>query len=179
MKLQIYNGKSWVEFGRNGVDSYVPIKGVDYFTLQEIETFKKEILSSITLPETDLSVSQELVKKIIQVMHTLPEKDKLEVSKGIRNAQSFIYKGTKYGMEEMMHGGGSSSSGSTLTAETPTGTVDDSNQTFTVAHTPLYIVVNGGQYTAGQGIFASYVAPTITLNAPVGSTGFIQSFYNS
>lgn len=73
-------------------------------------------------------------------------------------------------------GGGS---GSTLTPETPTGTVDDSNVTFTVTHTPLYIDVNGSQYRVGQGMFATYGAGTITLTAPVGSTGFITSWYNA
>lgn len=73
-------------------------------------------------------------------------------------------------------GGGS---GSTLTQETPVGTVDDSNVTFTVTNTPLYLVVNGGQYAAGQGMYASFLAGTITLSAPVGSTGFITSYYNA
>lgn len=71
------------------------------------------------------------------------------------------------------------SAGSTLTVETPTGTVDDSNVTFTVAHTPLFIVVNGGIYVAGTGIYTSYVAGTITLASPVGTGGFIRSFYNA
>lgn len=69
-------------------------------------------------------------------------------------------------------------SGSQLTAETPTGTVDDSNVTFTVVHQPLYIVVNGAQYTVGTGLYSSYVAGTITLSSPVGTGGFIVSFYN-
>lgn len=73
----------------------------------------------------------------------------------------------------------SSGGGSTLTPETPVGNVDDSNVTFTVTHTPLYIVVNGSEYRVGQGMFATYVAGTITLTAPVGSTGFITSWYNA
>ena len=65
----------------------------------------------------------------------------------------------------------------TLTAETPNGTVDDSNTSFTVSNTPLFVVVNGGTYQAGQGIFASYAGGTITLNSPVGAGGFITSYY--
>ncbi len=66
-----------------------------------------------------------------------------------------------------------------LTPETPIGAVNDSNVTFTVVNTPVFIVVNGGVYTAGLGIFSSYVAPTITLSSPVGTGGFIASFYNA
>ncbi len=72
-----------------------------------------------------------------------------------------------------------SGGGTTLTVENPTGTVDDSNVTFTVTHQPLYIVVNGAQYTVGTGTYTSYLAGTITLSSPVGVGGFITSFYNA
>lgn len=71
-------------------------------------------------------------------------------------------------------GGGS---GSTLTFETPGGTVNDSNTTFTVVNQPLYIVVNGAQYFAGVGY--TYTPGQIDLNFPVGQNGFIRSAYNS
>lgn len=74
-------------------------------------------------------------------------------------------------------GSGVGGGGSTLQFETPIGAVDDSNVTFTVVHTPLFIIVNGGAYTAGTGVFTSYVAPTITLSSPVGVGGFILSAY--
>jgi hypothetical protein len=61
--------------------------------------------------------------------------------------------------------------------ETPTGTVNDTNLTFTVANTPLYIIVNGLIYFSGTGVFVSYAAGTITLNTPVGTGGFIRSAY--
>lgn len=70
-----------------------------------------------------------------------------------------------------------SGAGGTLNSEVPTGTVNDTNMTFTVANTPAYIVVNGLAYQAGEGIFTSYSTPTITLNTPVGSGGFIRSYY--
>jgi len=65
--------------------------------------------------------------------------------------------------------------GTGLTIETPTGTVDDSNTTFTVANEPKYIVVNGAQYFSGAGY--SYAGGTITLDNPVGTGGFIRSVY--
>lgn len=61
--------------------------------------------------------------------------------------------------------------------ETPTGAVNDTNTTFTVLNTPVYINVNGLIYTEGNGIYTSYAGGTITLNTPVGSGGFIISAY--
>lgn len=69
------------------------------------------------------------------------------------------------------------SGGGGVSFETPVGDVNDTNMTFTVTNTPKYINVNGLIYTVGNGIFTSYVAPTITLNTPVGTGGFIQSAY--
>lgn len=65
--------------------------------------------------------------------------------------------------------------GTGISVETPTGTVDDSNVTFTVGNTPKYIVVNGAQYFSGAGY--SYAGGTITLDNPVGTGGFIRSIY--
>lgn len=65
--------------------------------------------------------------------------------------------------------------GSGISVETPTGTVDDSNVTFTVANTPLYVVINGAQYFDGAGY--SYAGGTITLDNPVGTGGVIRSIY--
>lgn len=70
-------------------------------------------------------------------------------------------------------------SGRTLTVENPTGTVNDSNVTFTVVNQPLYIVVNGAQYVVGTGTYVSYSGGTITLSSAVGTGGFIRSFYNA
>lgn len=61
----------------------------------------------------DIPVSPEFVREIVKQMHLLPENDKLEISKGIRNAESFIFAGTRYKTAEMMHGAGSSTGNST------------------------------------------------------------------
>ncbi len=138
-----------------------------------IEEVVARILAALKVPEIDV---EEAVKQVIEKI----QKEKLIDVSHIRNFQSFVYKGTKYQVEELMHGGASSSaSGSTLTSETPTGAIDDSNVTFTVVHQPLYIIVNGAQYTVGTGLYASYLAGTITLTSAVGTGGFITSFYNS
>lgn len=82
-------------------------------------------------------------------------------------------------MEVVQPSGSGGGGGSTLNFETPIGAVDDSNTTFTVVHTPFFIIVNGAAYTVGNGTFASYAAPTITLSSPVGVGGFILSAYQS
>lgn len=71
----------------------------------------------------------------------------------------------------------SGSGGTSLASETPAGLVNDSNTSFTVAHAPVFIAVNGGIYQAGQGIFTSYAGGIITLAAAVGTGGFITSYY--
>lgn len=145
-----------------GEDGFTPIKGVDYKDgidghtptkdelLELIKPLIPKLPDSKTIPKTEivreeLTVTEQLVKDIIKMMHKLPESDKLEVSKGIRNAQSFIYKGTKYGVEELMHGGGSSSSSSSGYQVPTSGVVNGSNQVFVWATAPSVIVVDQGR----------------------------------
>lgn len=73
--------------------------------------------------------------------------------------------------------GGSGGGGGSLDFETPTGTVDDSNVTFDVTETPLYLVINGAQYF--EGVHYSLAGLTITLNNPVGTGGFIRSAFGT
>lgn len=67
--------------------------------------------------------------------------------------------------------------GGSLSVETPSGTVNDSNTTFTVANEPFFINVNGAIYQVGTGLYQSYAGGTITLSSPVGTGGFIRSYY--
>lgn len=64
--------------------------------------------------------------------------------------------------------------GGALTLVTVTGTVNDSNVTFTSASQPTILVINGGVYrTTGGSITWTYLAGTITLSVAVGSGGSI------
>lgn len=156
--------------GRHGRDGETPIKGQHYLTKTEIDGIKQEIVSSIRFPEQEkiqlpkpLEVDQEFVKKIVQIMHSLPENDKLEVSKGIRNSQSFIFGNKKYQVSELMHGGGSSTGG-TSTPLAPTGIVNGSNQIFGVTAPPSSVVSDGITYFPGAGFL--YSNNQITLDVP-------------
>lgn len=82
-------------------------------------------------------------------------------------------------MEITQPGLSSGQAGKTLTKEVPVGTINDSNTTFTVMNTPLFIDVNGAIYAEGTGIYTSYIAGVITLSSAVGVGGFILSYYNA
>lgn len=70
--------------------------------------------------------------------------------------------------------------GGGLSKETPVGTIDNANVTFTVNNVPFFINVNGAIYNVGDGQYASLTPGTpntITLTNPVGTGGFIKSYY--
>lgn len=110
----------------------------------------KEIPITLPAPEPiiiqkEFEITPDVVKEIIKVMHSLPENDKFEVSKGIRNASSFIYGGNKYGTHELMHGGANSTtSGTSVFGEVVAG----SGTSWTLANTPTSGTVR--LYTNGQ-----------------------------
>lgn len=175
----------------------MPKKGVDYLTDKEEKALLRKVTKAVLSEVEDkLAVSENKLEKsfterfkafkkqlgdsirewvlgngepIARALERLKGQDRLD-AKAIKNIP-------------LGGGGGGGSSvvvgGFTLTAETPTGTVNDSNTSFTVSHEPLYIVVNGAQYTVGDGIYTSYAAGTITLSSAVGVGGFIKSFYNA
>lgn len=74
---------------------------------------------------------------------------------------------------------------STLTQETPTGTVDGSNNVFTVLNTPVFVVVDGqtrplvASINDINGNGFTYSAGTLTVNSLVPPVSFIRSYYNS
>lgn len=64
-----------------------------------------------------------------------------------------------------------SSGGGSLAVLAATGTVDDSNLTFTFASTPTVVVVNGAVYADGYGV--TIIGLSAVINNPVGTGGFI------
>ncbi len=136
-----------------GADGYTPKRGVDYFTKEDIDALKKELLDP------------EHIKEIITQMKKLPEAHRLEIS-DIRNYQSFIFNGKKYGVHEMMHGGASSSSGTSFTYNE---VVAGSGTSFTLAATPT----TGTVTLFGNGQFL-----TPTTDYSISGTGIttINSF---
>lgn len=67
-------------------------------------------------------------------------------------------------------------SSSGLSVLTVTGTIDDSNLTFSCASTPLLVIINGISYNGSTGsITWTYVGTTLTLSAPIGTGGDIYA----
>jgi hypothetical protein len=63
--------------------------------------------------------------------------------------------------------------GGGYTVETPTGSVNGSNKTFTVTADPVYVVIDGITYFDGDG----YTLAGTTITTIVAPTGFIRSFH--
>lgn len=128
---------------------------------------------------------KELAKATVEEIKNLKGNERMDISH-IRNGErlaALAQKSASGGFDmndQRWHGGGSSGgNGTTLHLEIPVGTIDDTNVTFTVNNQPLFINVNGGQYTVGKGMYQSYSLGTIQLSSPVGTGGFILSFYQS
>lgn len=67
----------------------------------------------------------------------------------------------------------SASGNASISPITVTGTVDDSNTSFTAATTPTIVIVNGASYIHGAGCTIS--GTSITLDNPVGTGGSIYA----
>ncbi len=67
----------------------------------------------------------------------------------------------------------SDSGGTGFTKETPVGSVDSSNTSFTVTHEPNYVVADGITYFDGAGY--TYSALTVTMDSPPSQ--YIRSYY--
>jgi hypothetical protein len=87
---------------------------------------------------------------------------------GITNGQTLVWNSTSGKFEAGSGGGGGS-----LTVETPTGTVNGTNVTFTVTTTPKWIVADNTPYYAGWGY--SIVGLTVTME--LAPNNFIRSHY--
>lgn len=70
---------------------------------------------------------------------------------------------------------GTGGGGGGVNVETPVGTVDGSNNVFTVSHTPKFVVVDSSSYF--ETLHYTYSAPTITMNVLLAPTQFIRSIY--
>ena len=71
----------------------------------------------------------------------------------------------------------STAGGATVTKETPTGTIDGSNNIFTVSNEPVFVEVDGLLRVAGYGY--TYAGGTITVDPLAPPLQSIVSFYNA
>lgn len=69
-------------------------------------------------------------------------------------------------------------SGATLTEETPTGTIDGSNNIFNVGHTPVFLEIDGKLRTEGYGYTYDSGTGDITVDPLIAPVQSILSFWN-
>lgn len=171
---------------KDGKDGLTPIKGIDYLTKEEIESVKQEIKSDLgnLIKQTDPE----------ELLHLFTQKGKKLSIKHIDGLEQTISAFSNQLGRGYLHGGGvpslTAGAGITLTSKsdggytvstsasgsviTMTGTIDDSNVTFTCSTQPSEMVINGVSYlTTGGAITWTYLAGTITLSVPVGTNGTI------
>ncbi len=121
------------------------------------------------LEKPTVEITSEVVKQIIQVMYSLPETDKLEVSKGIRNAASFIYNNTKYKISEFMHGGSAASTGTAVYNEIVSGSGTSWNLDNTPNSRTLQLYANGQRLTIDVDYTLNLTAITTMSSWEAGS----------
>ena len=165
-------------------DGVTPKKGVDYFDGEPGTNGSPDMPLDIAkkLNTLDGEVDKKVIKGLTEEL--------AGISASIRSVAARSKKQIAGGGDVVVAGanvtitrtaGGKRSiaatAGGGVSWEIPVGTVDDSNTTFTVANEPAFILVNGGIYRVGNGIYASYAGGTITLASPIGTGGFIVSAY--
>lgn len=147
-----------------GDSGYTPIKGKDYF--DGIPGFPGQP-GEKGEPGKDGSTDAPI--QIASKLNELKEKVEIEVIKGLKKKLEEL--------DKMARGGGGRLLGGVLNVgvrvETPLGTVNGINSSFTVFKTPKWICVDGVNYFENNGYTISGKKLTLSV-APVG---FIRSFY--
>lgn len=135
-----------------------------------LEDIKAQILSQIEVPKApeSLVVNEAMVREIVKIMHTLPEADKLEVSKGIRNASSFIFNKTKYQTSELMHGGGSSTGGASSAVLDLSSQCNGTNKVFTINAFTTILSLIGSDSPIIYRPLIDFTATGVTLTLSAG-----------
>lgn len=152
------------EPGMNGEDGISP----------NIEEIVQAVLPRLPSPkdgEPGTSGKDADEDKILDKLIKRLQKEKpLDISH-IRNAQTFMKDGIKYKIEELMKGGGTTTGGSGLNyIALVSGSIDNTNTTFTFAKTPTIIVVNGSSYINGAGVTITGTTGVIASPAGVGGS---------
>lgn len=173
------NGKDGRD-GRDGIDGKDGIDGLDGLNgspdtgeqiIDKINTnnsAKKILLSQI---EGGKNYDDEIatLQNRTQILNQLIGSRSGGVSKIIAGSNITISPTNGLGNVTINATGG----GTGYTKETPTGTVNGSNTSFTVTATPVYVVSDGATYFENAG----YTIAGLTITMTVPPQSFIRSFY--
>ncbi len=149
----------------------------------------RDLLETLTGEER---LDKSAIKGLDELEKKLTELLKRPVTIGGARGVDTVVNGTSIGFSPTLHLSGSGlsysqvgnhyvvtiTSGSGATAvETPTGAVNGTNDTYTVAHEPLYIIVDG--VSKFVTLHYTYVAGTIKVTDGAVPTQYIRSVYSA
>lgn len=169
------------EKGDQGEKGETPVKGIHYFDGKDADEEKiiSQVLQKIPIPKNGQKGKDADEDKIVSVIISRIQKENLIDLSHIKGAQGFIKDGVKYKFEELMHGSKSSGGSATIFTQTPTGTIDGVNKTYTTAHTittviglwyngefvhPSEYTVSGSGFTMGTALPAFSPAGSFTIS---------------
>ena len=184
IQSQVRDGEKG-DAGPRGEAGYTPVKGVDYFTKAEKQALVSDVLSKIP---KDKDVRPEDIVKLVLKELRLPDTKEF-ISKG-ELAEFLRRGGFRGGGDTVAAGSGisiavnndgqkviSATGSGAFTILTATGSVDDSNTTFTFLSVPSMVNINGSFYNAGAQVGGAAawtnVGTTVTTAFPVGTGGCI------
>lgn len=166
--------------GRDGKDAVV--------SDAQIQEAAERAHKLIQLPDFDSLITQEPTA-IRDALELLQGEERLNIE-AIKGLQDTLNEIRDSAMRNVSLGGGGGVSknfvvdyvadnagGGGHTFETPTGTINGSNTTFTVANTPAYIIINGVTYFEGHGYELSDL--TITTDFAPETDSWIRSAYSN
>lgn len=165
------------EQGEAGMDGFMP----------DINSVAAEVLSRIRQPEDGKDADIHMIagavvdsikkRKLLKGEHIEGWQDpevllnRFHARGGVRGGGDTVEAGSGVTITRSNGKATITASGSGVTFETPTGTVNGSNKTFTATATPKYIVADGVTYFENDG----YTLAGLTITTTVAPTGFIRS----
>lgn len=174
--------------GDAGEPGQTPVKGVDYFTPADVEAMVKEVIAKVPrIVETRALPNISLIGRSGGRSFEVVDSNGVNLGQAVRKLQlGSGLTGTIVGdgVLKITGAGGSGITGTASFDETPGGSIDDSNATFTLAHTPaqtqfpLALYLNGARQRAG-GVDFTLSGGTITFVTPPasGSTMWADYYY--
>lgn len=138
----------------------------------------EEVVAMVFAEMEKMGISLKSLKSIETRMAEV--RNHVATNTGMRGGGDTIVAGTGVTITNTVNGNkriSASGSGASLTRETPVGAVDGSNTIFTVAHTPVFVLIDRLNSVDGYGY--TYAAPTITVDPLAPPVQAIFSFYNA
>lgn len=164
-------------------DGTTPIKGVDYFDGTPGKPGAKgkdavldpdEVFNTLFHPEKGKKLSLKHIDGLDQTIEIM---------------KNHISRGYQYGAGDTVEAGSGisivvvdgkkqiSATSTGISSETPTGAVNGSNTSYTVANEPLFVIIDGMFRISGQGY--TYAALTISVDPLAPPVQYIKSYYSA